>query len=38
MKNPDNPSVEPSGNYLTSKTNDTILALFKVEVRAESLN
>ena len=38
MKNPDNPSVEHSGNYLTSKTNDTILALFKVEVRAESLN
>ena len=36
--NPDNPSMEPSENYLTSKTNDTILALFKVEVRAESLN
>ena len=38
MKNTDNPSVEPSGNYLTSKINDTILVLFKVEVRAESLN
>ena len=36
--NPDNPSMEPSRNYLTSKTNDTILALFKVEVRVESLN
>ena len=36
--NPDNPSMKPSGNYLTSKTNDTILAFFKVEVREESLN